>query len=114
MPGEASQRIPVQWGVEAIVDPWVLLPHQHLSTHTTKSLTAVDDKTVLEEHFFEVSFRSHHDDQGHVCWPQSFQSFWCVSGSPVVEGGTGNLEPARRVNGQLPVDEVLVPFTLQH
>lgn len=51
MPGEASQRVPVQWGVETIVDPWVLLPHQHLSTHTTKRLTAVYDKNVLEEHF---------------------------------------------------------------
>lgn len=63
---------------------------------------------------YEVSFQSYHDNQGHVCWPQSFKSFWCISGPPVVEGSTGNIKPAWRVNGQLPIDIVLVPFTLQH
>lgn len=48
MPGKASQRFPVHWGVEAIVDPWVLFPHQHLNIHTTKYLTRHDG-----EHFFE-------------------------------------------------------------
>lgn len=84
MPGKTHKRIPVQWGVETIVDPRVLLPHQH------------------------------HDYQGYVCWSQSFKSFWAVSGPPVVESGTGNIEPAWRVDGQLPIDKVLVPFTLQH
>lgn len=83
MPGKPSQRFPVQWRIEAIVDPWVLLSHQH------------------------------HDNQGYICWPQSFKSFWSVSGSPVVKGGAGNVEPAWSVNGQLPIDKVLVPFTLQ-
>lgn len=84
MPGKAGQRIPIQRGVETIVDPWVLFPHQD------------------------------HDDKGHVRWSKSFKSFWSVSGPPVVEGGTSNIESARRVNGQLPIDKVLVPFTLQH
>lgn len=61
-----------------------------------------------------VSFHPHHDNQGYVCWSQSFKSFRPVGGPPVVEGGTSNIEPARRVDGQLPIDEVLVPFTLQH
>lgn len=58
--------------------------------------------------------RPHHDYQGHVGRPQSFQGFGAVCGTPVVEDGPGDVEPARRVDGQLPVDEVLVAFALQH
>ena len=59
-------------------------------------------------------FFSYQDDQGHVCRPQSFKSFWPIRGTSVVEGGTGNIEPARRVYGQLAIDKILVPFTFQH
>lgn len=117
VPGKASQRIPVQWGVETIVDAWVLLPHQHLNMHTTKqkiNMAQWWNYADLLRICFEVSFHSYHDNQGHVCWPQSFKSFWCISGPSVVEGSTGNIKPSRRVNGQLPIDIVLVPFTLQH
>lgn len=31
-----------------------------------------------------------------------------------MEGGAGNVEPSRRVDGKLPVDKKLVTFTLQH
>lgn len=113
MPGKATQRIPVQRRVETIVDSWVLLPHQHLNIQTTKHLTLHNDEHVFQT-CVGVSFHCYHDNQGYVCRPQSFKSFWSVSGPPVVEGGTGNIEPARRVNGQLPIDKVLVPFTLQH
>lgn len=64
--------------------------------------------------FSILSVLSYHDNQGYVCGPQSFKSFWPISGPPVVEGGTCNIEPTWRVNGQLPIDIVLVPFTLQH
>lgn len=42
VPGEASQRFPVHGGVEAIVDPWVLLPHQHLHIEPINHFTARD------------------------------------------------------------------------
>lgn len=61
-----------------------------------------------------VSLTSYHDNQGYVGRPQGFESLWSISGPPVVEGGARNIEPARRVDGQLPVDEILVSFTLQH
>lgn len=38
VPGKANKRIPVQRGVKSVMDPWVLLPHQHLSRNTTKHL----------------------------------------------------------------------------
>lgn len=31
-----------------------------------------------------------------------------------MEGGAGNVEPPRGVDGKLPVDKILVTFTLQH
>lgn len=57
---------------------------------------------------------SDHDDQGHVGGPQSLEGLRPVSGPPVEEGGSCHAEPARRVDGQVPVDEILVPFVLQH
>lgn len=114
VPGKANKRIPVQWGVKSIMDPWVLLPHQHLSRNTTKHLKQWwKCCCFLNKDFFSFFF-FYHDNQRHVCWPQSFKSFRPISRPPVVEGGTRNSEPARRVNGQLPVNEVLVSFTLQH
>ena len=57
---------------------------------------------------------SYHDYEGDICGAQSFKSFRSVSGPSVVESGASNVEPARRVNGQFPIDEILVTFTLQH
>lgn len=31
-----------------------------------------------------------------------------------MEGGTSNIEPTWRVDGQLSIDKVMIPFTLQH
>lgn len=59
-------------------------------------------------------FSCYHDNEGHICWPQSLKSFWSVSGPPIVESRSGDFEPARRVNGQFPIDKVLITFTLQH
>lgn len=84
MPGKSAQRIPVDWGVETIVDAWVLLSHQH------------------------------HNNQCYICWPQRFKSFWPISRTSIVEGSTGHREPARCVDGQLPIDKELITFTLQH
>ena len=71
-------------------------------------------KLFQDPNFVNTVFliHSYHDNQGHVCWPQSFKSLWSVSGPPVVEDGPADIKPTRRVNGQLPIDEVLVPFTL--
>lgn len=33
VPGISTQKVSADWGVEAVVDPWVLVPHQHLHTH---------------------------------------------------------------------------------
>lgn len=83
--------------------------------HATKYLTWHDDENHLWRPVLSVlSALSYHDHQGYVCWPQSFKSFRPISGPPVVEGGTCNIEPTWSVNGQLPIDKVLVPFTLQH
>lgn len=116
VPGKGSQRIPVQWGVETKVDPWVLLPYQHL--HMQPNIWR-DTMMKIFGHLWRpvlsvLSALPYHDHQGYVCWPQSFKSFRPISGPPVVEGGTCNIEPTWSVNGQLPIDKVLVPFTLQH
>lgn len=109
VPGEASQWIPVDWVVETIVDPWIFLSHQHLHTHF-KILNK-----QIRDIFLKIGFgrvQSHHDNKTHVCWPQSFQGFWSISGPPVVEHGAGDIESAWGVNGQLPIDKVLITFTL--
>lgn len=107
MPGKTSQGIPVERRVKAVVDPRVLLPHQDLNKdkHSTLPLNCSRPLTTLHG--------SYHDDQGHVGGPQSLESFGPIGGPPVVEGGTGDVEPARCVDGQVPVDEKLVPFILQ-
>ena len=64
--------------------------------------------------FCYMRFSYYHDNKGYVCWPQSFKSFWSVSRPPVVKVGTGDIEPARCVDGQLPIDEILFTLTLQH
>ncbi len=54
MPGKASQRISVQWGVETIVDPCVLLPYQHLNIH--KHLTLHNDESFVFVYPFNSFF----------------------------------------------------------
>lgn len=109
VPGEAGQRVPVERGVEAVVDPRVLLPDQDLKPHKRRTFNAVTEGDDLA-----WAAASDHDDQGHVRGPQSLEGLRPVSRPPVVEGGSCHAEPARRVDGQVPVDEVLVPFVLQH
>lgn len=107
VPGKTSQRFPVDRGVESIVDPWVLLSHQHL--HSVRYSTAIFLQPINDQ-----SLRPYHDDKCHICWSKSFKCFWSISGSPVVEYGPGDIEPARRIDGQLPINEILVSFILQH
>jgi len=107
VPGEAGERLPAHGGVEAVVDPRVLLPHQNLNTHRPM-------RGTFRKETFLRRCHPHHDHQGDVGRPQSFEGLRPVGGPPVVEGGTGNIEPARCVNGQLPIDKILVSFTLQH
>lgn len=60
------------------------------------------------------SILSYHDNQRYVCWPKSFEGFWPISGSPVMKDGTRDIEPAWCIDGELPIDKVLVSFTLKH
>lgn len=108
MPGEAIQRIPAEGRVETIVYPWVFFPHQHLYGKGKFKLTHL----VLPP-FRRLCSSSYHDEEGDICRPQSFETFRSIGGPSVVERGAGDTEPAWRVNAQLPIDEVLIAFTLQ-
>lgn len=69
-------------------------------------------KTVMYPRIFLTD--QHHDDQGHVGGSKCFQGLRFIGRSAVVEGGSRNFKASWRVDGQLAVDEVLIPFALQH
>lgn len=55
----------------------------------------------------------YHDNECHIGGPHRLQGLGLIGGSAVVESRPGDVEPARRVDGQLAVDEVLVAFAFQ-
>lgn len=113
MPGKTIQRIPAEGRVETIVYPWVFFPHQHLYEKGKFKLTHLVLPPFQKACSERLCSCSYHDEQGDVCRPQSFETFRPIGGPPVVERGAGDIEPAWRVNVQLPIDEVLIAFTLQ-
>lgn len=84
MPGINAQWISVDRWVKTVMDPRILLPDQN------------------------------HDDQGHVGGSKCFQGLRFIGGSAILEGGSCDVKASWRVDGQLAIDEVLIPLALQH
>lgn len=67
---------------------------------------------VLE--YITKSRRGYHDDEGHIDGARGLQGLRLISRPAVVESCPSDVEAARRVDGQLAVDEVLVTFAFQN